>query len=192
MKDKRKEILREILGEFADDSFEAENGKVKSEKESTLDIDKIIQRKPSKPKRADVKEVEIIEEELIPLYKVSLPEFSEKERELINEIRAKVVEAAVTAGGEFQIDKKTLMKEIKDFLRVKGIRNIDRLAKQIVQEMLGYGEIDPLIRDDNLEEIMIIGVKKPVFVYHRDKGMMITNLIFDDAEDIKALIDLIA
>ncbi|BDH80065.1 secretion protein [Methanothermobacter tenebrarum] len=192
MKDKRKEILREILGEFADDSFEAENGNVKSEKESTLDIDKIIQRKLSKPKRADVKEVEIIEEELIPLYKVSLPEFSEKERELINEIRAKVVEAAVTAGGEFQIDKKTLMKEIKDFLRVKGIRNIDRLAKQIVQEMLGYGEIDPLIRDDNLEEIMIIGVKKPVFVYHRDKGMMITNLIFDDAEDIKALIDLIA
>lgn len=135
MKDKRKEILREILGEFADDSLEAENGKVKSGKEVTLDIDEIIQRKPSKHRKADVKEVEIIEEDLIPLYKVSLPKFSDKERELINEIRSKVVEAAVTAGGEFQIDKKTLMREIKNFLRVKGIRDIDRLANKIVQEM---------------------------------------------------------
>jgi len=192
MKDKRKEILREILGEFASESsFESGEEKTKTEK-STLDIEKIIKKKPSKQGIVDAKETEIIEKDLIPLYKVSLPKFSEKERELINEIREKVVEAAVTAGGEFQVDKETLMREIKNFLRIKGVRNIDRLSEQIIQEMIGYGEIDPLIRDDNLEEIMIIGVKKPVFVYHREKGMMITNLTFEDANNIKALIDLIA
>ena len=42
----------------------------------------------------------------------------------------------------------------------------------MMKELIGYGEISSLIDDDNLEEIMVIGVNKPVFVYHRKYGMM--------------------
>ena len=39
-----------------------------------------------------------------------------------------------------------------------------------------------MINDDDLEEIMIIGSKKPVYVYHREKGMMLTNIKLNNME----------
>ncbi|AXV38757.1 MAG: secretion protein [Methanobacterium sp. BRmetb2] len=139
----------------------------------------------------DVK-AEIIEEGLIPNYNVSVPKFSDREKQLLTEIREKLVEVAVAKGEEFRLDEKTFVGEVKEFLRTKGVRNIDKLAAQISQEMLGYGELDPMIKDDDLEEIMVIGVNRPVFVYHRKIGMMVTNVYFEEDSDIKALIDLIA
>ncbi len=196
MKDKRKKILKEILGEFAsDESYGLKIGEGIEEKKSSeggLEVTEIIKRRSPSSRVEDIKEIDIVEEGIVPVYEVPLPKFSKKERELINEIREKMVEAAISKGEEFKIDKETFIREVKDFLRMKGVRDVDRLAKQISQEMIGYGELDPLIRDDNLEDIMITGVKKPVFVYHRDRGMMITNLVFEKADDIKSLIDLIA
>ena len=69
---------------------------------------------------------------------------------------------------------------------------LDNLARKLFQDLVGYGEIDPLIRDDNLEEIMVIGMNKPVFVYHREYGMMKTNILFKDADELMNLIDSIA
>lgn len=69
---------------------------------------------------------------------------------------------------------------------------MDNLTRKLFQDLVGYGEIDPLIRDDNLEEIMVIGIDKPVFVYHREYGMMKTNILFKDAGEVMNLIDSIA
>ena len=39
---------------------------------------------------------------------------------------------------------------------------------------------------------MIIGINKPVFVYHREYGMMKTNIVFSDERELMDLIDSIA
>ncbi len=65
-------------------------------------------------------------------------------------------------------------------------------ADAVVKEMTGFGIIEPLISDDKLEEIMIVGPKKPVYVYHVDYGMMTTNIIFYSDEGINDIIDKIA
>jgi len=166
------------------------------EEEDAFNIEKIMQKqsKPQKTvkKTTDGSRAEIIEEDLIPQYNVSVPKFSDNEKQLLNEIREKLVEVAVSKGDEFKIDESSFINEVKEFLRMKGIRNTDKLAAQISQEMLGYGELDPLIKDDDLEEIMVIGTGRPVFVYHRKIGMMVTNIVFDNDNDIKALVDVIA
>ncbi|MFH1257519.1 MAG: ATPase, T2SS/T4P/T4SS family, partial [Candidatus Micrarchaeota archaeon] len=59
-------------------------------------------------------------------------------------------------------------------------------------EMAGYGIIDPLIEDDMLEEIMIIGPGKPVYVFHRKYEMMKTNIVFYEDKDLLNLIDKMA
>ncbi len=65
-------------------------------------------------------------------------------------------------------------------------------TEAVVREMVGYGLIDPLVRDDRLEEIMVIGAKKPVYVFHRDYEMMKTNIEFYSDEEIIDLINKIA
>ncbi len=65
-------------------------------------------------------------------------------------------------------------------------------ADAVVREMVGYGIIDQIIKDDNLEEIMINGPKNPIYVFHRKYGMMISNLGFDTDSDIQDLINKIA
>jgi len=209
MKDKRKEILRDLLGEFVADDDEPREEKeeipksVKEKDESVddnleeklLNLTKVSKsaKKPKKIKKvSNVFKAEIVEEGLIPTYNVSVPKFSEKEKALFNEVREKLVEVAVSQGEEFRLDEDSFTGEVKEFLRMKGARDVDRLAAQISQEMLGYGKLDPMIKDDDLEEIMVIGSGKNVFVYHRKLGMMMTNVVFDDDDEIKGIIDVIA
>lgn len=65
-------------------------------------------------------------------------------------------------------------------------------ANAVVTEMVGFGLIDALLRDDKLEEIMIIGPKKPVYVFHREYETMTTNIVFYTDKDIIDLISRIA
>ncbi|MDR2544929.1 MAG: CpaF family protein [Methanobrevibacter sp.] len=173
-------------------------------------------------------------------YKVTKPNFSQIEEKLLKELRNELVNLAISSGNDFNLNKKALIQNIKNFIdlklplsnvdlnsispnrSLKSINNSEKdnlkngneiniyeddryknenlkrdtylndLTKKFYQEITGYGSLDPLIKDDDLEEIMIIGVRKPVFIYHRDLGMMETNLIFKKEEDILTLIDTIA
>ena len=197
----RSEQKRRSFFDDDDDGFKLDNimgGSV--DKATSNRMSKEPVEPAEKPKRRPKKmrktpngiKAEIIEDGLIPLYNVSVPKFTERERQLLNEIREKLVEVAVSQGDNFQVNEESFAGEVKEFLKMKGVRDTDKLAAQISQEMLGYGELDPMIKDDDLEEIMVIGTGNPVFVYHRKLGMMQTNVIFDDDTDIKAIIDVIA
>jgi archaeal flagellar protein FlaI len=210
MSDKRKEILKDLLGEFGSDEETEETREEDSvptkkrvreiveEEEDGFSLDKIMKKAPRSPKRPKVKsstnelKAEIIEEGLVPKYNVSVPHFSEKESLIFNEIREKLVEVAVSQGQDFRVDEDSFKSEVKQFLISKGIRDVDRLSTQISQEMLGYGKLDPMIKDDDLEEIMVIGTGSYVFVYHRKIGMMVTNVVFETDDDIRGIIDVIA
>ncbi len=65
-------------------------------------------------------------------------------------------------------------------------------AEAVVSEMVGYGLIDDLIKDDRLEEIMVIGPRVPVYVFHRKYDMMITNIQFTTDDEIEDVINRIA
>lgn len=69
---------------------------------------------------------------------------------------------------------------------------LDRLSHKLLRDIVGYGKIDSLIQDDIMEEIMIIGIDKPVYVYHRKYGMMKTNLKYSDEQELLDLIDSMA
>lgn len=151
-------------------------------------------------KREDIGDIGII-----PKYKLLKPNFSNEEKELLEELRSNLVDLAISSGDKFQINEGALLRDIKEFLKLKlsneGLNgnnndhsheNIDKLANKLFEEIIGYGEIDPLIKDDFLEEIMVIGTNKPVFVYHRDYGMMESNLIFKNDGEIISIIDSIA
>lgn len=66
-----------------------------------------------------------------------------------------------------------------------------KIMYYIRRDTLGYGPLDPLIRDPRIEDISIEGVGKPVRVFHRDFNdfdWLITNIKFDDDRTIDNLV----
>lgn len=64
-----------------------------------------------------------------------------------------------------------------------------RDIERAVQYISGYGIIDQLIRDDDVEEILINGVNIPVMIYHRNLGKCKTNIEFTTIKDLNRLVD---
>jgi flagellar protein FlaI len=50
------------------------------------------------------------------------------------------------------------------------------------RDLVGFGKIDPLMRDPNIEDVSCDGVKKPVYVWHRNYESIETNLQFESDE----------
>ncbi len=140
--------------------------------------------------------------DIIPQYNTVRQNYSAEEKILLGELRENLVDLAMSSGENFQPNENKMLNDIKSFLFLRLNENnennhisneyLDNLANKLLRDIIGYGEIDPLIQDDNLEEIMINGIDKPVFVYHRQHGMMKTNIEFDDEKKLTDLIDSIA
>ncbi len=140
--------------------------------------------------------------DIIPQYDVVRQDYSPEEKIILGEIRENLVDLAISSGENFQPNEDKLLNDIKNFLfmRLSGenndfqvsIEHLNILSQKILRDMIGYGKIDSLIQDDDLEEIMINGIDKPIFVYHRQHGMMKTNVEFNDERELMDLIDSIA
>jgi len=56
------------------------------------------------------------------------------------------------------------------------------------RDLVGFGRIDPLMRDGNIEDISCDGVEKPVYVWHRKYESIESNLRFGDDEELDNMV----
>ena len=89
-----------------------------------------------------------------------------------------------------------MMAEIKEKFRVIAIKLINthipnlseekagELCGLIIQELLGLGDIEFLLKDDSLEEICVNRAKDPIWVYHRKHGWCISNMKIENESKI--------
>jgi archaeal flagellar protein FlaI len=129
-------------------------------------------------------------ETLEKTYKVIEPYLSEEEQKILNFIWETLLKTL-----ELRLDELDI-KKVENYLseQVEGIINnyqieIDELSKKkilyyIRRESLGYGKIDPLMRDPNIEDISCDGAGVPVFLYHRKLGSVKSNIEFNDEEEL--------
>ncbi len=147
---------------------------------------------------------EIVEESGELVYTVKQPKFSRDEKAFLAQVEDRAIRDINIAPGsqaDAKAKKETLVKSIVKLmddmaaLKGKGASGVIgeekklAMAEQIANDMLGYGAIEPLLGDDNLEEVMIIGVNAPVYVAHRKRGTMPTNIVFEEDESIQRIIE---
>ncbi len=146
-------------------------------------------------------EILTIEGGVVPFYKVKLPELAGEERKLLNSVKEKAVEEIKIDPDKFKDIEERQRVFTHEILKIveresKGKHlppgRIKQLSELAVQDMLGFGPLEPMLVDDKLEDIIVTAVGKPVYVYHRKHGMCFTNVIFDSEESIKYLIDKMA
>lgn len=69
---------------------------------------------------------------------------------------------------------------------------IPYIAYYVVRDLVGYGPIDPLIRDQQVEDITCNGVELPVYVFHREFEWLETNVVFPSSDLLERVIRVLA
>lgn len=56
------------------------------------------------------------------------------------------------------------------------------------RDLVGFGRIDPLMRDPNIEDISCDGVNRSVYIWHRNYESIETNLQFENDEELDNIV----
>ncbi len=106
---------------------------------------------------------------------------------LMEEIDVNLKEIETKAKAEDYLRKKT--SEIIRKYRVKiAPEAIDKLAYYVIRDFVGYGRIDPLMKDHLIEDISADGVNIPIYVWHRMYESIPTNIVFKEESELDSFI----
>ncbi len=128
------------------------------------------------------------------VYQVIEPELTEEEEELKKELidlfrlQVDVDVTGMDEGRRIKELEKILNRLIEDNNIEVSEESKDKIFYYLIQEFVGYGKIDILMRDDGIEDISCDGVGIPIFIYHRDYESIRTNIVFEDEEEIDSFV----
>ena len=110
-------------------------------------------------------------------YVVQEPELSPHEQRVLCEVKKRLLKEASKASSidEGWLDRALakLARKLPEDLRLK-------VSYYVKRDALGYGKLDPLLRDPELEDISV--VRGRVYVYHRRYGSLETNVELSEDE----------
>ncbi len=134
-------------------------------------------------------------EKFVPVYILKLPKLEPATLAFLEDVRDKLIskipikmqelrDPTSFAAVEHKISEEA-KKMIKEGLPSAPNEVVEYSARFLVNEMIGLGNIEFLLNDKNLEEVVINNSKEPVWVYHKELGWLMTNVVVDDEEQIK-------
>ncbi len=133
-------------------------------------------------------------DEKIPCYFIDELELTYDEKVLYNKI-IEALQLELSAPRDDVDPKKyfaTQAKLIADRYQLVQQKNVTVSWAKILyyaeRDMVGFGAIDPLMRDPAIEDISADGANRPFFVYHRRYESLPTNLVFQNGEKLDDLI----
>ena len=106
---------------------------------------------------------------------------------LMEEVDVNLKEIETKEKAESYLKEKT--KEIIKKYRIKiAPEAVDKLLYYIVRDFIGYGKIDPLMKDHLIEDVSADGVDIPIYVWHRIYESIPTNIIFKEESELDSFI----
>jgi flagellar protein FlaI len=136
------------------------------------------------------------------IYFVRLPDITPGQMKLLKDVKEAALKEGVMPPGDLTQDQRKIgaLEVALDLLEEKekevgltlepDIRQL--FAELVANDMVGYGMLEPLLEDDDIEEIMVIGPARPVYIFHRRHGMCETNIVFENSLEIGRIIERIA
>jgi len=130
------------------------------------------------------------EETLEKFYKVIEPHLSENEQKSLNFVWETLMKTFNIRMDELESRnvENYLSEKIDQIINeyevnVKAV-TMKKILYYIIRESSGFGKIDPLMKDPNIEDISCDGAGVPIFLYHRKYGSVRSNIKFKDEEEL--------
>ena len=128
------------------------------------------------------------------LYEVIEPQLTEKQEQMKNKLISlfkKHADIDVYEGDE-KAKWETLEKALEKLLHEKQIKlhktEKDVIFYYIFREFVGYGRIDILMHDPDIEDISCDGHEIPIFIVHKQYESIKTNIVYKDADELDSFV----
>ena len=133
------------------------------------------------------------EDEPVPIYNISITNISETTKIILEKIREEFVVQTTKTLGEESLETLNIQKQFKEGILVllkkyfptANKKTRDMLINYILQQNIGLGNIEILLKDNYLEEIVINNANELACVYHRKYGWLKTNIRISDENRIR-------
>jgi flagellar protein FlaI len=123
-------------------------------------------------------------------YRVIEPILTEPEEKILRFIKETLIKLINVRLDEVESDsvEGLLIKHIDQVLLDYEIKANSIFKKKLLyyvkREFLGYGRLDPVMRDPNIEDISCDGSGVPLFLFHRKYGSLKSNVQFDNENEL--------
>jgi type I site-specific restriction-modification system R (restriction) subunit len=128
-------------------------------------------------------------------YEVIEPTLQKEDENLLKEIKSLLMEEIDVNLKEIETKEKAekyLREKAAQIIKKYHIKvppeSVDKLLYYIMRDFIGYGKIDPLMKDHLIEDISADGVNIPIYVWHRVYESIPTNIIFKDEAELNSFI----
>lgn len=133
------------------------------------------------------------EGEPVPIYAISFLNISDATLRILGKLREEFLSKVVIGTIELAEGSGDIRKKFEEEIRLlirKYFPGIDYdttnlLVSHVMQQNVGLGNIEILLKDSSLEEIVVNSSKEPVWVYHRKHGWLKTNINLPDEARIR-------
>jgi flagellar protein FlaI len=128
-------------------------------------------------------------------YEVIEPTLLREEEETLREIKSILMDEVDISLKDIETRKKAeryLKSKVEEVIRNYRVRvakeAVSKLMYYIIRDFIGYGKIDPLMRDHLIEDISADGVGIPIYVWHRKYESLPTNIVFETERELNSFI----
>jgi archaeal flagellar protein FlaI len=128
------------------------------------------------------------------LYEVIEPQLTAHEKGLVAHLKAtlNVILGSETANLTNTDKRAYLRGEVEEYFRSRGVTlsplSTERVIYYVLRDFVGYGPVDALILDAEVEDISCDGVDVPLFIFHGKYESVKTNVVFHDEDSLNSFI----
>jgi flagellar protein FlaI len=129
------------------------------------------------------------------LYEVIEPTLLEEEEAQLKEVKTLLMEEINVNFEDLETRQKAeeylknkVLEVIKGYHLKIAEEAIDKFIYYIVRDFIGYGKIDPFMKDHLIEDISGDGVNIPIYIWHREYESLPTNIIYKDVNELNSFI----
>lgn len=127
-------------------------------------------------------------------YQLTVPKIAPATKALMEHVKQSLISEVAVSTSEI-LDPNAILKikekftqraelMIKEKMPTISEDTMELIINVLMQEMLGLGDVEYLLSDENLEEIVITSAKEPVRVYHKKHGWLETTIVLDTEDKI--------
>jgi len=91
-------------------------------------------------------------------------------------------DTSVDATAHVHAETRRLMSKYRSFLGGLSKQSEARVNYFVRRDLIGYGAVDPMVRDVNIEDISCDGLNRPIYVWHRKYESLFSNVAMKDPE----------